>query len=236
VTAGVADALLVSETFGPTFQGEGTSLGRRALFIRLMRCNLSCRGCDTPYTWDATRFDLAAETSEVTVGDLLEWALGRPEELVVITGGEPLVQQRRLPPLVQGLVAAGRRVEVETNGTIAPRFGLESLVSQFTVSPKLARFGAGMPPTQRINPAVLAKFVATGRAVFKFVVSHPAELDEIAWLTDAHGLAPVFVMPEGTTAAEVTARAAALADPVLARGFHLTTRLHVLLWGDRRGR
>ena len=63
--------LRVSETFGPTFQGEGTSLGRRALFIRLMHCNLRCRGCDTAYTWDATRFDLAAQTRELTSVDLL---------------------------------------------------------------------------------------------------------------------------------------------------------------------
>lgn len=236
MTASPADALLVSETFGPTFQGEGTSLGRRALFIRLMRCNLRCRGCDTAYTWDATRYDLAAQTREVTAADLLEWAVGLPEELVVITGGEPLLQQQRLLPLVEGLVAAGRRVEVETNGTVAPRHGLGSLVSQFTVSPKLALFGAGMPLGQRIKPAVLAEFVATGRAVFKFVVGDPAELDEISGLAAACGLAPVWVMPEGTTAAEVTARGAALADPVLAAGFHLTTRLHVLLWGDRRGR
>jgi organic radical activating enzyme len=230
------DTVLVSEIFGPTFQGEGTSLGRRALFIRLMRCNLSCRDCDTAYTWDSTRYDLAAETQELAVEDLLAWALSMPEELVVITGGEPLVQQTRLLPLVRGLVEAGRRVEIETNGTIAPRFGLESLVSQFTVSPKLARFGSGMPLATRIKPAVLQAFTATGRAVFKFVVSGPDELDEIAALAQEHELAPVYVMPSGTTAEQVLAGATALSDPALERGFHLTTRLHVLLWGDRRGR
>jgi 7-carboxy-7-deazaguanine synthase len=41
--------------FGPTFQGEGPSAGRRALFIRLSHCNLSCPGCDTPESWDWSR-------------------------------------------------------------------------------------------------------------------------------------------------------------------------------------
>src|SRR5438046_5626962 len=46
--------LVVSEIFGPTFQGEGPSLGRRCVFLRLGACNLHCRWCDTPYTWDWT--------------------------------------------------------------------------------------------------------------------------------------------------------------------------------------
>ena len=72
--------------------------------------------------------------------------------------------------------------------------------------------------------------------MFKFVVAHPAELDEVAAVTAAHQLTPVWIMPDGTTAEAVLACARALADPVLDRGWHLTTRLHVLLWGDERAR
>jgi 7-carboxy-7-deazaguanine synthase len=237
VTIAIAEnELLVAETFGPTVQGEGPSVGQRAVFIRLLLCNLTCRTCDTPYTWDKTRFDLEAEGHPVSGGDLLAWALGQDVELVVITGGEPLLQQRKLVPLVAGLAASGRRVEIETNGTIAPLPGLVGGVDQFTVSPKLTRFGAGMAASRRIKPDVLRTFVATGTAVFKFVVTEPAELDEIAALAEAHELAPVWVMPEGTHAAVVTARLQVLADPSVRRGYHLTTRLHVLLWGDQRGR
>ncbi|MGH3822135.1 MAG: 7-carboxy-7-deazaguanine synthase QueE [Pseudonocardiaceae bacterium] len=118
--------------------GEGPSCGRQALFVRLSRCNLSCPRCDTPYTWDWQRFDVGAETRRLTAADILDWALGYPTELLVITGGEPLLQQDLLVPLVTGLAAAGRRVEVETNGTIVPAPVLVDAVAGFNVSPKLA--------------------------------------------------------------------------------------------------
>jgi organic radical activating enzyme len=228
--------LLVSETFGPTVQGEGPSLGQRAVFIRLMGCNLTCPSCDTPYTWDAARFDLGREGRRVAVEELISWALGTAVDLVVITGGEPLLQQRGLLPLAAGLAAAGRRVELETNGTIAPLPQLIQAVTQFNVSPKLTAFGAGMPQLRRIRGAVLRRFAASGRAVFKFVVSSPRELAEVHGLARAHGLAPVWVMPEGTTAAAITDRLGELAGPAIECGFHVTTRLHVLAWGDERGR
>ncbi|MGH3769415.1 MAG: 7-carboxy-7-deazaguanine synthase QueE [Pseudonocardiaceae bacterium] len=234
--ASAGNVLLVAETFGPTVQGEGPSTGQRAVFIRLLRCNLTCRTCDTPYTWDKTRFDLAAEGRPRSGADLLTWALDQGVELVVITGGEPLLQQRPLVSLVGALATAGRRVEIETNGTIAPLPALVKVVAQFNVSPKLARFGAGMAASRRIKPDVLRAFAATGTAVFKFVVTDPAELEEIDGLARLYGLAPVWVMPEGTDAIVVTTRLRALADPSVRRGYHLTTRLHLVLWGDQRGR
>ncbi len=230
------DELLVAEKFGPTVQGEGPSIGRRAVFIRLMNCNLTCEDCDTPYTWDGARFDLDAEGTVNSINDLLAWATAQPVDLVVITGGEPLVQQRRLVALVQGLVDAGLQVEIETNGTIAPAPDLLTSVTRFNVSPKLSSFGVGMPTSKRIKGRVLGHFAASGRAVFKFVVSSIADLDEITELVANHDLTPVYVMPEGRTAEEVTRRLAEIADPAIERGFHLTTRLHVLVWGDQRGR
>lgn len=230
------DELLVAETFGPTVQGEGPSTGRRAVFIRLMNCNLTCKTCDTPYTWDDTRFDLDAEATVTSISDLLTWATAQPVDLVVITGGEPLIQQRRLIALAQGLADAGLQVEIETNGTIAPAPDLLAWVTQFNVSPKLSTFGAGMPVAKRIKAQVLGRFAVSGRAVFKFVVSSIADLDEITELVANHDLAPVYVMPEGRTAEEVTRRLAEIADLAIERGFHLTTRLHLLTWGDQRGR
>ncbi|MGW5054783.1 7-carboxy-7-deazaguanine synthase QueE [Actinokineospora sp. NPDC004072] len=230
------DELFVAEKFGPTVQGEGPSIGRRAVFIRLMNCNLTCRNCDTSYTWDSARFNLHAEGTVASISDLLAWATVQPVDLVVITGGEPLMQQRRLIALAQGLADAGLQVEIETNGTIAPAADLLASVTRFNVSPKLSSFGAGMPSSKRIKGRVLGDFAASGRAVFKFVVSTTADLDEATELVADHDLAPVYVMPEGRTAEEITRRLAEIADPAIERGFHLTTRLHVLTWGDQRGR
>jgi 7-carboxy-7-deazaguanine synthase len=226
--------LAVSEVFGPTFQGEGPSMGQRAAFVRLGRCDLDCRWCDTPYTWDWKRYDPAVEVTTRAVADIVaELEAMRPGR-VVVTGGEPLLQQRRLGPLLEACVERGWPVEVETNGRHAPAAGVTQLVERFNVSPKLANSGVDEP--RRLVPEALAAFMATGKAVFKFVVAEPAELDEVASIVDRFDLAPVWIMPEGTDAETVTARMRTLADPVSARGWNLTTRLHVLVWGDERGR
>ncbi|MFB6884192.1 7-carboxy-7-deazaguanine synthase QueE [Streptomyces noursei] len=229
--------LIVAECFGvevPTFQGEGPSCGHPALFIRLSRCNLTCTKCDTKYTWDWKQFDPRKESTKRTVEDLVAWATSSPVELVVITGGEPLLQQERLVPLVGQLLAAGKRVEFETNGTIAPASELVVDGVRFNVSPKIASFG--MNETKSVEPAALEAFVASERAAFKFVASAVSDLDRIAELADAHRLAPVWVMPEGTTAEAIIATTRVLADAVAARRWHFTTRLHVLAFADARGR
>lgn len=229
--------LIVAERFGievPTFQGEGPSCGQPALFIRLSRCNLTCAKCDTKYTWDWSRFDPRKESAKQPVADLVAWAASSPVELVVITGGEPLIQQSRLIPLVHGLLTAGKRVEFETNGTIAPASELVVDGVRFNVSPKLASFG--VEEAKSVVPAALKAFAASGQAAFKFVASSVADLDKIAELADTHQLAPVWVMPEGTTADAITVTTRALADPVAARHWHFTTRLHVLAFENARGR
>ena len=225
--------LLVSEVFGPTIQGEGPSLGMRAGFVRLGRCNLACSFCDTAYTWDWTRFDPAVELTHQTAQDIAVAIQAMAVTLVVITGGEPLLQQSRLPELFAALKAGGHRIEVETAGTLAPTTEVADLVDQFNVSPKLANSGNAFD--QRYKPTVLRAFEAGGKAAFKFVAVAPFDLDEIQSIVDECGLSDVWVMPEGRDSATVLARGRDLADAVTARGWNLTTRLHTLLWGDQRG-
>jgi 7-carboxy-7-deazaguanine synthase len=233
VTVG-ADELVVAEVFGPTFQGEGPSIGRRAGFVRLGRCNLDCAWCDTPYTWDWERYDPAEELRRESVPSVMARLDSMAPEIVVVTGGEPLLQQRRLIPLIEACATRGWPVEIETNGTIVPDDRIVGLVGQWNVSPKLAN--SGVPHDKRIRPDALAVLTATGRAVFKFVATQAADLDEVANLVDTHGLEPVWIMPEGTDPTTLLERSRQLADPVLARGWNFTPRLHVLLWGDQRGR
>jgi len=223
------DTLIVSEVFGPTFQGEGPSIGRRAGFVRLGRCLLDCRWCDSRYTWDWDQHDPAVELHRYPVSEIVERVEAMGVSRIVVTGGEPLLQQRSLQPLLEASRQRGWWVEVETAGVLAP----EVEVDQWNVSPKLAN--SGVPLDRRYRPEVLRAFAAGGRAAFKFVVTEPDELDEVAAIVEACGLRDVWVMPEGTTAAAVNAGLARLAPAVLARGWNLTTRLHILIWGDRRG-
>ena len=128
------DDLVVSEVFGPTFQGEGPSTGRRAAFVRLGRCNLTCTWCDTPYTWDWERFDPSVELSRRTVADLLADIEAMAPEIVVVTGGEPLLQQRRLVPLVAACAERGWSVEVEIKVNERIPYWLTELVAAHNLS------------------------------------------------------------------------------------------------------
>ena len=230
--AAAADTLVVSEVFGPTLQGEGPSAGQPAAFVRLGRCNLACRWCDTPYTWDWEGHDPARELTTMAVADIVSLVDAMHVDRLVVTGGEPLLQQRHLPPLLRAARSRGWTVEVETAGTLTPSLA-DGLVDRWNVSPKLAN--SGMDRDRRYRPDVLRALQATGRAVFKFVVTAPDDLDEVDAMVAECGLGPVWVMPEGTDAATVLARLQELAPHVVARRWSLTPRLHILVWGDRRG-
>lgn len=226
--------LVISELFGPTFQGEGPSAGRLASFMRLSGCPLSCRWCDTPWTWQWDTFDKNAEQHAMTAADLLAWTQAQAPRLLVITGGEPLVQARRLAGLVPDLIAACGEVEIETSGIIAPPQSLADSGARFNVSPKLAN--SRIPEHRRIRGPALRAFAESEAARFKFVAQSPSDLDEIARLQDIYGLEQIWVMPEATSSGKVVTRMRQLADTVISRGWNLSPRLHVLLWEDTRGR
>jgi 7-carboxy-7-deazaguanine synthase len=234
VGAARTQSLLVAEVFGPTFQGEGPSAGQQAMFVRLSRCNLRCPRCDTPFTWDTSRYDLRQHSHRLPVADVVDQVLAAAPKLVVITGGEPLLQQPAVTALAQAVDAAGRRVEIETNGTVAPDDVLAEAVAAFNVSPKLASFSA--PGDRTVNPRALRALAGCGRAVFKFVVSTTTDLAHVAQMVDQFGLSPVWVMPAGTDSDAILAGMRAVAEETLRRGWHLTSRLHILLWEDERGR
>lgn len=227
----VTDALAVVETF-TSLQGEGPSTGRRAAFVRLAGCNLRCGWCDEPRTWDARRFDLAEQSTYWEADTLVRLLATAEVGLVVITGGEPLLHQHRSGwvRLIAGLAEYGFDIEIETNGTIEPG-PFTRKRARFNVSPKLAH--SGMALRHRFNHDALTALVEAD-SVFKFVVQTPADLAEVADLANAAGLPTdrIWVMPEGTTPDRVLAVARRVADDVLARGWNLTLRQHVLLWPD----
>lgn len=96
----------------PTIQGEGPFCGERALFFRLHGCNLRCPGCDTDYT--STILQVVPHFMATKAREL-NWPSGA---LVVITGGEPFRQS--VGPAIKALLAAGYRVQVESNGVLCP--------------------------------------------------------------------------------------------------------------------
>lgn len=233
-----APSLVVSEIFGPTVSGEGPTLGQRCAFLRLGGCNLTCTWCDSAFTWDASRHDLRAELRRMDADEVVSRLLALGCKFVIVSGGEPLLQQKYSGwnAVLRGLTGAGVRVEVETNGTVEPTAETARLLTRFTVSPKLAH--SGVAEDRRIGPVALKALAATGKAVFKFVCRNADDVAETVELTRAQGIPArrVWVMPEGRDSATLCRHLAAVADPAIAAGFNVTTRLHVHVWGDERGR
>lgn len=228
--------LRVAEVFGPTAQGEGPHVGHVCAFLRLSGCNLSCSWCDTPFTWDWSKYDQATESREATPAELAGLLEAMPVERVILTGGEPMLQQQKLAPLLTMLT---RPVDVETNGTVYPNPDVEALVDLFVVSPKIGPSAGQLFRHTVTRTHALERYAYLarhGKAAWKYVARDTADLDAIARHVDRFHVEHPYVMPEGRTAFDVVERTAAIADTVVARGWRLSTRLHVLAWGDERGR
>lgn len=226
-----------------SLQGEGPSTGKPCAFVRLSRCNLACGWCDTAYTWrfegdsrphrDGIAFERAA--NQVTLGEeetaARIAALGQPR--LVVTGGEPLLQAPALARMLAALPAMA--VEIETNGTVAPPPALDARVHQYTVSPKLAH--SGNPAELALVPERLEHWAREPRAVFKFVVAEPADVEQVLALAARFALPRerIWLMAEGTDAATLAARERWLAPLCLEHSLTLSKRLHIELYGDTRG-
>jgi len=219
-----------------SIQGEGTSAGQPSVFVRLATCNLRCSWCDTAYTWDWRRYDRRREVMTVGVAEVVQRVTSFSSSNVVLTGGEPLLQDSKLAVLAAKLKARQRRIEVETNGTRVPSPGLAANVDQWNVSPKLENSGNSLG--RREMPGALDWFAGQPNAFLKFVVSSPADIPEVSTLVGRYQVpaARVLLMPEARDAATLRERSSWLADACRAYGYRFSSRLHILLWGDERGR
>lgn len=236
VVPAVSGTLRVAEMF-TSLQGEGPAAGRWATFLRLSGCNLSCSWCDTPYTWDAKRYRVVAEeTAHLTAEDVLG-GVDHRARLLILTGGEPLLQQSR-PAMTELLERLpGRvRLDVETNGTLEPVRTLVDRVGTWVVSPKLENAG----PHRGHQDPRLHRYWTQSRppqAHLKLVCRDTSEayhavLAADAWEWPRH---QTWLMPEGQDADEVLARWSEVAEVAAEMGVNATLRLHVLAgWG--RGR
>lgn len=235
-----------------TLQGEGVSMGEPAVFVRLSLCNLHCVWCDTDHTWNFEGTPWKHEKDaiqgyakhrkedviiEMSPNEVAEIVRGFCRRRVVLTGGEPLLHEAELVELMAALSEDGEEwfFEVETNGTKMPGAGFLGLIGQINVSPKLAN--SGMGEELRLKPTVLAGLAATGKAWFKFVVRDERDITEIRSLMERAGIPVnrVILMPEGRTVEALDRTAAWLAERCRDLGVRFSDRLHVRLWGDRRG-
>lgn len=234
------DGVALSEIFGPTIQGEGPFTGRLATFVRFGLCNLDCLNCDTPYTWDwtgrtGTTYNRRDELTRTSVDDIVTRVRATAASLVVITGGEPLVQRNQVAHLAERFDDLGLTVQVETNGTLDALTEHSARNVHYVVSPKMA----AMPTTRNaIDLNVLRRYAARPNTHLKVVCATADDVVAARSLADQLGwnLDRVWVMPEGVTRDHIASRTRPIADAAIDQRVNLTSRLHVLAWGTERGR
>ncbi|MGI9159478.1 MAG: 7-carboxy-7-deazaguanine synthase QueE, partial [Saprospiraceae bacterium] len=156
---------------------------------------------------------------------------------VILTGGEPLLQQAALTALMEQLrqVNPAYRFEVETNGTLAPTAAFNAGVHQYNVSPKLEN--SGNSRKLREKPAAYQFFAASPKSAFKFVLASENDLEEVLRLIAQYRIPEdqIWLMPEAANRPELAARRRWLVELCKSHGFNYSDRLHVEIWGGKRG-
>jgi 7-carboxy-7-deazaguanine synthase len=208
-------------------QGELQGIGRQALFLRVAGCNLGKKcpvDCDTRYSWDTSA---GTTFFERDIDALADEIIAANVGMVVITGGEPLLQQDEIEQLMN--ITNDRIVLdwfIETNGTIHPS---ETLINAsnvyFNVSPKLPSFDYETFP--------LAK------SIFKHVIT-PGNKDFLAWQAKMDTLPvpvqrKIFFMPASRNRAQYLANAPGVANWCNEQGFNFGPRVHLVLWDGKKG-
>ncbi len=229
----------ISEIFY-SVQGEGTLTGVPSVFIRTSGCNLRCTWCDTPYaSW-------SPEGPEMTLESILGEVAKHPARHVVVTGGEPMIA-KGIRELITMLQAQRKHVTIETAGTVSPG-GLR--VDLASLSPKLANSTPGEDKAgaawvqrheqTRLQPAVLREWLETALDYqLKFVISGEADLSEARAVVASIGIPvppeKVLLMPEGISLEAMRSRYPLLVKACLTHGYRLSPRLHIELFGNKRG-
>jgi len=224
----------ISEIFY-SIQGEGSLVGVPSVFVRTSGCNLRCTWCDTPYTsWNP-------EGTEMPLEQIAEAVAAYGCDHVVLTGGEPMIAPQA-GQLTEIFHAAGLHVTIETAGTVHHTLHCDLM----SISPKLGnstpteRDGgrwAIMHERLRYQPEVLQQLTANYNYQLKFVLANAGDLAEVRHIQDALKIPPsrIILMPEGVTRAAVTQRGLWLAELCKQHGYRFSPRLHIDLWGDKRG-
>ncbi len=215
-----------------SIQGEGSLVGVPSVFIRTSGCNLRCAWCDTPYTsWQPEGTDLELDR-------ILDEVAAHPARHVVVTGGEPMIAPDIIA-LTERLRGRGLHITIETAGTVFTPVACDLM----SISPKLANSTpddarwSRQHERLRVQPAVLAELMARYQYQLKFVIQRADDLDEVHSLVESLGAdrESVILMPEGTDSDRLRDRGVWLAEICKAEGFRFSPRLHVDLWGARRG-
>lgn len=220
--------LFITDIF-QSIQGEGPKLGTPSIFLRLGMCNLQCTWCDTPYTWKEGQTDYKEKSFSEIIQEITTLCKEKKITNLVITGGEPLLQQKNIAKLLADPALANMEIEFETNGSQTLCNEIKELKQSisFNISPKLADSG-NKEYQLHFYPHSVLKFVYVKKEsealIDKFLEKYKEEVADI----------PVLIMPEGTTIDEMSKKHTKVLSYCLKKGFRFTPRLHIYLFGNKR--
>ncbi len=219
-----------------SIQGEGRLMGVPSAFVRTTGCPLRCVWCDTEYTsWRPEGEALPVEEIFTRLADF-------PTRHVVVTGGEPLIAPG-IEELCAGLRERNYHITIETAAVLFK----EAACDLASLSPKLSnsiphqREGgrwAMRHDRQRLRLDVIQTFMDRSDYQLKFVIDQAADVEEVRAIVDQlRGVEPakVLLMPQGTRHEDLARRGAWLAEVCKQHGFRYCPRLHIELYGNRRG-
>ena len=220
-----------------SIQGEGLLAGVPSIFIRTSGCNLRCHWCDTPYaSWKP-------EGPEMSIGEILKKISGWDCNHIVLTGGEPMIAPD-LPELATVLKKQKKHITIETAGTILPNgipcdlASLSPKLSNSTPSPERDPAWAKKHEATRLKLEVIAEWIQNYPFQLKFVVSSELDLAEIKDLLSRLPPVPlhqILLMPEGVDTQTLASRSPWLVEICKREGFRFCPRLHIDLFGHKRG-
>jgi 7-carboxy-7-deazaguanine synthase len=223
--------LKISEIFH-SVQGEGMLVGVPSVFVRTSGCNLRCTWCDTPYTsWQP-------EGQERSLDSIIDEVNSYGASHVVVTGGEPMIA----PGIEELTHRLTQHITIETAGTMDAHVRCDLM----SISPKLANSTpytrdngrwADQHERLRYQPEILRRLIQLYPYQLKFVITDPGDLKQVNAIVSDIGASRsrVVLMAEGVEASILAERGRWLADIAKEEGFRMTPRLHIELWGNRRG-
>ena len=170
--------LPVMESFY-SIQGEGFHQGKAACFLRLAGCDVGCVWCDVKDSWPTEGYP------ELSVEELVHFANGHNSDIVIITGGEPLMYD--LTSLTRALQATGKKTHVETSGV----YGVSGVWDWICFSPKKFK-------------APQEKFFTISHEL-KIVIYHPSDFKWAEGLAaKMNNSAKLYLQPEWSKSKEIT--------------------------------
>ena len=201
-----------------SIQGEGITTGKPSYFLRLFGCNLRCSFCDSKFSFEKSfynidPFDFVKSFQDITRNKLHN---------IVITGGEPLLQQDNIIELIK-LLPKNINIEIETNGTIEQK--IESPNCSFNISPKL----------QFSNKVYIDHAKSF---IVKFVDDNSEEYRQKILEFCYHNSIPnnkVYIMPEGQNIEQMKKHQMSTVEFCINHEFNYCHRVHVSLWNGKKG-